>query len=170
MERKTKKILLVLPLLVVLMLGVVVVGRSDLFTGKMSKLAFFQESSTRDQVIDEAFVGSKEASQILMNAALKSGRIDAATAKKYEQEVASTRAFSRIDAVNMAVKYFGINQYGWGPTVNDVKPTEPIAQPLALCVSNGCLDIDFKPQNMATRTFVEKMATNLSARLGSAGK
>lgn len=170
MERKAKRISLVLSLLAVVILGVVVIGRSDLFTGRISKLAFFQESATVDKTIEEAFVSAKEASKILVEAALQSGRIDAETAKKYEQEMTNVRALSRIDTIIMAVKYFGINQYGWGPTVNDVKSTESIAQPLALCISNGCLDIDFKPQNMSTRAFVEKIALNLSNRFGSAGK
>lgn len=161
-----KKILFIFIILVVI--GTVVFfGQSSLFTGNLnSRLAFFKESPSKDKVVEGAFITYQEAASLLTSAALKAKRIDGAKAAVFMQQFASSQNISRAALADMAVKIFGLTYPAANITkVADVAANDSYFYSVMTCVANGCMDIEFKPNNLAMRQFAEKMAQNLSGKL-----
>lgn len=161
-----KKIIIILIILVAVG-AVLFFGKSSLFTGNLnSRLAFFKESPSKDQVVEGAFITYQEAASLLTFAALKAKRIDDVKAASFIQQFASSQKISRAALADMAVKIFGLTYPAANTTkVSDVATNDPYFYAIMTCVANGCMDIEFKPNNLTMRQFAEKMGQNLSGKL-----
>lgn len=163
METNTKKILIVITVLGVIGLSILL-GSSENFFGK---LVFFKDSPTKEKVIDKSFVTYKEAFELLKNAAEKTGKADKGKIEKAQTEVKKIEndQISREEFAILAVKIFGIREYGYGSDLNDIDGSQARGNAIYLFTSNGGIDTDFKPQNLTTDTFARKAAENLTKRM-----
>ncbi len=163
METNSKKIFLVIGIIGVVGVSVLL-GTTENFFGK---LVFFKDSQTKEKVIDKAFVSYKDAFELLKNAAEKTGKADKEKIKKVEQEVQkiADNQITREEFAILAVQIFNIREYGYGSDLNDVDGSKARGKAVYLFTSNGGIDSDFKPQNLATDTFARKAAENLTKRM-----
>ena len=163
METNTKKTLLIIAVVGVVGISIFL-GSAENFFGK---LVFFKDSPTKEKVIEKAYVTYGEAFQLLKNAAEKTGKADKQKIKKVEQEVQQIAAdqINREEFAILAVKIFGIREYGYGSDLNDIDGSQARGNAIYLFTSNGGIDTDFKPQNLTTDTFARKAAENLTKRM-----
>lgn len=137
-------------------------------TGRLdSQVAFFKSSPEKDKVIDQNFVSVKSAASTLIAASLKAGRITQQEAEQFYARFNSDVKVTRADIATLAVIIFKLDgQKIGGPRITDVNPRERSAQAIYTCISNGCLDIEFKPTNSATWDFLNKVSANLLISTG----
>lgn len=163
METNTKKILLTIGIISIIAISILL-GNSESFFGK---LVFFKDSPTKEKVIDKSFVTYDEAFELLKNAAKKAGKNDEKRIQKIQSEIKKieNEQISREEFAILAVKIFGIDEYGYGASLSDIDGSQARGNAIYLFTSNGGIDTEFKPQNLTTDTFAQKAAENLAKRM-----
>lgn len=138
-------------------------GRSYLFTGR---LVFFQQP-TSTEVVANAGITHGEAMLLLTQAAERAGRITAAQGEGLRNSIPAQNAhtpLSRSNFAAVAAQVFNMDQFSYGPSLNDVSPYRQDFNTINLFVSNGGMPVTFKPDNPATREFANEAAESLEFR------
>ncbi|MBI2453673.1 hypothetical protein HYV58_00670 [Candidatus Peregrinibacteria bacterium] len=114
----------------------------------LGRLVFFEDAPVRDQVIEGNFIKHGEALELLISAAQEAGRIGAEKAAAFKKEFQKSpdRKITRREFAEMAVKIFGIGEYGSGPQLSDVNGSLPSARAVYLFVSHGGISLDFNAE------------------------
>lgn len=161
MITRRRKIVLTLGALAVVV-AVVVIAQPGFLTGR---LAFFTKSPTNNEAVDGSYVTNNDAIALLLQGALEAGRITSETAARYQSEFSSSedRQITREKFAELAVRIFGIENYGYGTRFSDVSSDAASAKNIYLLTSNSGAS-EFKPFNFTTKSFAAKTVQELSVR------
>lgn len=154
-----------------LLAGVVVLiftAQSGLLTGR---LVFFKQSPTNTDAVSASYINYNDAVEMLVNGALKAGRINSEIAEKYRQELSQAKDYqiTREKFSELAVLIFGVTNHGYGSRFSDLPSNEASVKNIYLLNSNIGFE-EFKPFNSTTKSFAEKTVQELSVRFNSWGK